>query len=217
MVSEVPGPHSEPLQRVSQELGVFLCYGTYERAPGQPRGTVYNSAVLLGPSGDILGVYRKTHLFPTERRRPRPAAPSDAGNVEPGWDGWSTPGTEPCVVHTPIASIGMSICYDGDFPELFRAEALMGAEVILRPSALLRSFEIWELTNRGARVRQPRLHGRVQRRRPGCGRQLLLRPQHDRRPDQSQAGARPGHRRGDLRRAATPTPSSASPMAPPLR
>jgi predicted amidohydrolase len=42
----------------------------------------------------------------------------------------------------------MSICYDGDFPELFRAEALLGAEVILRPSALLRSFEIWELTNR---------------------------------------------------------------------
>ncbi len=42
----------------------------------------------------------------------------------------------------------MTICYDGDFPELYRAEAIMGAEVICRPSALLRSFEIWELTNR---------------------------------------------------------------------
>jgi predicted amidohydrolase len=133
LVSELPGAHSEPLQRVSQELGVFLCYGAYERAPGEPRGTVYNSASLLGPNGDILGVYRKTHLFPTERRAN---------------DGWSTPGSAPCVVHTPLASIGMTICYDGDFPELFRAEALLGAEVILRPSALLRSFEIWELTNR---------------------------------------------------------------------
>ncbi|MCU0509399.1 MAG: carbon-nitrogen hydrolase family protein [Anaerolineae bacterium] len=132
-VSELPGAHSEPLQRVCQELGVFLCYGAYERAPGEPRGTVYNSAALLGPNGDVLGVYRKTHLFPTERRAN---------------DGWSTPGTQPCVVHTPLASIGMTICYDGDFPELFRAEALLGAEVILRPSALLRSFEIWELTNR---------------------------------------------------------------------
>jgi predicted amidohydrolase len=52
------------------------------------------------------------------------------------------------VVETPLANIGLSICYDGDFPELFRAEAIMGAEVIARPSALLRSFEIWELTNR---------------------------------------------------------------------
>jgi predicted amidohydrolase len=52
------------------------------------------------------------------------------------------------VVETPLANIGITICYDGDFPELFRAEAIMGAEVIVRPSALLRSFEIWELTNR---------------------------------------------------------------------
>lgn len=117
--------------RVAQELGVFLAFGAYERGP--ERGVVYNSALLVGPSGEILGVYRKTHLFPTERR-------ANAG--------WSTPGTEPCVINTPLANIGLTICYDGDFPELYRAEALLGAEVILRPSALLRSFEIWELTNR---------------------------------------------------------------------
>ena len=52
------------------------------------------------------------------------------------------------VIHTPLASIGIAICYDGDFPELFRAMAIMGAEVICRPSMLTRSFEIWELTNR---------------------------------------------------------------------
>jgi beta-ureidopropionase len=51
-------------------------------------------------------------------------------------------------VHTPLASIGLTICYDGDFPELYRCEAIQGAEVIVRPAALLRSFEIWELTNR---------------------------------------------------------------------
>lgn len=131
-VDELPGAQSEPLQRVCQEFGVFLCYGTYERAAGA-RGTVYNSAPLIGPNGDLLAVYRKTHLFPTERRAN---------------GGWSTPGSAPCVVHTPLASIGVTICYDGDFPELYRAEALLGAEVIVRPSALLRSFEIWELTNR---------------------------------------------------------------------
>jgi len=130
-IDTLPGALSEPLQRVAQELGVFLVYGTYERGP--ERGTVYNSALLIGPNGDVLGVYRKTHLFPTERRAN---------------GGWSTPGAEPCVVHTPLASIGITICFDGDFPELYRAEALLGAEVIVRPSALLRSFEIWDLTNR---------------------------------------------------------------------
>jgi beta-ureidopropionase len=131
LVDTLPGRQSEPLQRAAQELGIYLVYGSYER--GTERGVVYNSAALLGPNGDILGVYRKTHLFPTERL---------AGG------GWSTPGTDPVVVHTPLASIGLSICYDGDFPELFRAEAILGAEVICRPTALLRSFEIWELTNR---------------------------------------------------------------------
>lgn len=128
LADAIPGRLTELLQRISQQLGIYTVFGTYERGP--ERGTVYNSAALLGPNGDVLGVYRKTHLFPTEAC------------------GWSTPGTEPVVVHTPIASIGMTICFDGDFPELYRAEAIMGAEVIARPSALLRSYEIWDLTNR---------------------------------------------------------------------
>jgi beta-ureidopropionase len=131
MADTLPGRQSEPLQKVARDLGLYLVFGAYERGP--ERGIVYNSAAMFGPDGGMLGVYRKTHLFPTERRA--------AG-------GWSTPGNDPVVIQTPLAAIGLSICYDGDFPELFRAEALMGAEVIARPSALLRSFEIWELTNR---------------------------------------------------------------------
>jgi predicted amidohydrolase len=42
----------------------------------------------------------------------------------------------------------MIICYDGDFPELSRVLAIQGAEIITRPSALLRSFEIWDMTNK---------------------------------------------------------------------
>jgi predicted amidohydrolase len=141
IVDALPGRLSEPLQRVSQELGIYLVFPTYER--GSTRGVVYNSAAMLGPSGDILGVYRKTHLFPTERIAPD-ANPSTGAAAS----GWSTAGTDPVVVETPLANIGLSICFDGDFPELFRVEAIMGAEVIARPSALLRSFEIWELTTR---------------------------------------------------------------------
>jgi beta-ureidopropionase len=140
IVDEIPGRLSEPLQRVAQELGIYLVFPTYER--GSTRGIVYNSAALLGSNGEVLGIYRKTHLFPTERRV------TAEGGESTGVGGWSTAGTEPVVVETPLANIGLSICYDGDFPELFRVEAIMGAEVIARPSALLRSFEIWELTNR---------------------------------------------------------------------
>src|SRR5438477_577609 len=46
------------------------------------------------------------------------------------------------------AKLGLMICFDGDYPELARIEAGLGAEVICRPSALLRSADIWELTNR---------------------------------------------------------------------
>jgi beta-ureidopropionase len=154
IVDTLPGRLSEPLQQVAQELGVYLIFGTYER--GTSRGVVYNAAALLGPAGDILGIYRKTHLFPTERVLTASDSPSPDGSgsaVGGGSQvgeisGWSTPGTDPVVIETPLATIGLTICYDGDFPELYRAEAIMGAEVIARPSALLRSFEIWELTSR---------------------------------------------------------------------
>jgi len=59
-----------------------------------------------------------------------------------------TEGTEVAVADTALGRIGTIICFDGDFPELSRIEAVLGAEVIVRPSALLRSADIWELTCR---------------------------------------------------------------------
>ncbi|HEC34320.1 MAG TPA: carbon-nitrogen hydrolase family protein [Chloroflexi bacterium] len=130
-VDTLPGRMTEPVAEAARTLGVYVVFPTYERGP--ERGVVYNSVALFGPTGDLLSVYRKTHLFPTERL---------------SYGGWSTPGREPVVVETPLANLGLTICYDGDFPELYRCEAIQGAEVVVRPAALLRSFEIWELTNR---------------------------------------------------------------------
>ncbi|MEP6697453.1 MAG: carbon-nitrogen hydrolase family protein [Pseudonocardiales bacterium] len=131
LVSDAPGPVTEPLAVVARQLGVHLVLGTYLR--GGSRGTVHNAAVFLGPSGDVLGVYRKTHLFTGETV---------------GSTGWVTPGEEVSVVDTPLARLGAVICFDGDYPELARILAVQGAEVIVRPSALLRSADIWELTTR---------------------------------------------------------------------
>ncbi|MHA6797309.1 carbon-nitrogen hydrolase family protein (plasmid) [Pseudonocardia bannensis] len=131
LVSELPGPVLDPYTAVASELGVHLVLGTYERGPR--RGEVYNSAVVLGPNGMLLGVYRKTHPFGGER--------ADRG-------GWVTAGEDVLVVETELGRIGVIICFDGDYPELSRITTIRGAEIICRPSALLRSADLWELTNR---------------------------------------------------------------------
>ncbi|OPC79222.1 carbon-nitrogen hydrolase family protein [Embleya scabrispora] len=131
LVDAIPGRLTEPFRERARELGVHLVWGTYERGAG--RGEVYNSSVLAGPDGQVLGVYRKTHPFGPELR---------------SRGGWVTPGEHVSVVETDLGRIGMIICFDGDYPELSRIQAVQGAEVICRPSALLRSADLWELTNR---------------------------------------------------------------------
>jgi beta-ureidopropionase len=130
LVDEVPGHTTRDIQAAARSLGVHVVWPTYRRGP--ERGIVYNSAILIGPDGEIIGIYDKTHPFPLERR--------DCG-------GWVTLGDRADVFKTALGDIGMIICYDGDFPELSRLLAVKGAEIIVRPSALLRSFDIWYITN----------------------------------------------------------------------
>jgi deaminated glutathione amidase len=131
LMTDIPGDVSAPLQDVAERSRIHLVFGTYER--GAERGTVYNSAVLVGRDGGVAATYRKTHPFCTELR---------------SRGGWVTAGNEVCVVDTPLGRIGLVICFDGDYPELSRIAAVRGAEVLCRPSALLRTADIWELTNR---------------------------------------------------------------------
>jgi predicted amidohydrolase len=130
LVDEVPGRTTRDIQKTAQSLGVHVVWPTYRRGP--ERGAVYNSAILIGPDGEIIGVYDKTHPAPMERR--------DQG-------GWVEVGSRADVFETSLGDIGMIICYDGDFPELSRLLAVKGAEVIVRPSALQRTFDIWYITN----------------------------------------------------------------------
>lgn len=131
VITDVPGVHLDPYAALAADLGIHLCLGIYRRGP--ERGVVYNSAVLLGPDGSLLGCYDKTHPFHAE-------------DVAGG--GWVTPGRTVTVMDTDLGRVGMIVCFDGDYPELSRIQAVQGAEVILRPSALLRSADIWELTSR---------------------------------------------------------------------
>lgn len=129
-VDTIPGRLTNLGIEWAREFNAYLVFPTYERGP--TRGVIYNSAALLGPEG-LLGVYRKTHPFVSER-------------LEAG--GWTTPGNSAFCAATALGKIGIVICYDGDFPELARATTLRGAEIICRPSAFMRTFDHWELTNR---------------------------------------------------------------------
>ncbi len=130
LVDQAPGRITLPIQEAAQQLGVHVVWPSYRR--GAERGMVYNSAMLIGPDGEIIGIYDKTHPAPWER-------------VDGG--GWVTVGQRADVFNTSLGDIGMIICYDGDFPELSRLLAVKGAEIIIRASALQRSYEIWYITN----------------------------------------------------------------------
>ena len=130
LVDEAPGRITSAIQEAAAKLGVYVVWPSYRR--GAQRGVVYNSAILIGPYGEITGIYDKTHPAPWER--------TDGG-------GWVTVGQRADVFKTSLGDIGMIICYDGDFPELSRLLAVKGAEIIIRASALQRSFDIWYITN----------------------------------------------------------------------
>jgi predicted amidohydrolase len=126
----VPEPQSldgEWVRRFSslaRELQISLLLGSLpERVPGDSR--VHNTSVLLGPGGETLGVYRKIHLFDIDLPGMEHLKESKAVR----------PGEELVVARAPFGEVGMTICYDLRFPELFRALVRAGARVLAVPSA----------------------------------------------------------------------------------
>jgi len=111
---EVPGPVTGELVKVAQEKRVHLVVGLIERAVGGER--CFNTALLVGPDGIALH-YRKLHL---------PVL---------GCDRFVAPGDLPLsVATTPLGRIGLSICYDGSFPETARVLKLRGAQLVVLPT-----------------------------------------------------------------------------------
>jgi predicted amidohydrolase len=107
----VPGPEVERLAAAAKRADCYAVVGLMERA--EPVG--YNSAVLLGPAGDVVGVYRKVHITPGEH----------LDRVCPHTHGDSWP-----VFETRHGKVGIQICYDYYFPESTRCLALGGAEIV---------------------------------------------------------------------------------------
>jgi predicted amidohydrolase len=105
------------LGQAARRAGVWLVGGTLiERGAG---GALHNTAVVLGPDGELAGAYRKIHLFGFGAREPE----------------LLSAGAAPCLLQLAGAQVGLSICYDLRFPELYRLLGARGAQLLVVPAA----------------------------------------------------------------------------------
>lgn len=137
------GPTLSALQSLAKELGVTLLAGSMlER--GAPGGRLFNTSVLFGPDGGRLGVYRKMHLFDVEVGDGQTYRESAA----------VAPGTEVVVANAPFGKVGLSVCYDLRFPELYRKHSEAGAVLLTVPAAftLATGKDHWEVLLRARAI-----------------------------------------------------------------
>lgn len=143
------GPHEEKVRRaepldgptcrrfadLARGLGVHLLLGSFNEKSDEPH-RCYNTSVFFSPEGEVLGTYRKIHLFDVDV----------PGGVRFAESATCKPGEQTAVVDTPLGRFGLTICYDLRFPELYRRMVDGGAEMILIPSAftLATGKDHWE-------------------------------------------------------------------------
>lgn len=121
---ELPGYTSDILCRKAKEHKVWIHGGSItEQVPGQKKSR--NLSLLINPDGEIAAQYRKLHMFDITLSDGTPFRESD--RVEGG--------NEITTISTELGTLGMSICYDVRFPELYRLMALQGAQVIFVPAS----------------------------------------------------------------------------------
>jgi predicted amidohydrolase len=110
----IPGPSTQTLAQDCRTSGVWAAVGMLEARSGD--GALFNTCTLIGPRG-VAATYRKIHL---------PFL---------GVDRFTTPGDAPFAVHDLGGlRVGMTICYDGSFPEAARCLTLLGADLVILPT-----------------------------------------------------------------------------------
>lgn len=114
------GPGMREIRRLSLEHGLYTAVSFPEKGEN---GQFHISSALIDNNGDVLGIYRKTHLFDEEKK-------------------YFTPGSEFNVIDTPLGKIGMMICFDVEFPEIARSLKLQGADFIVIVNANMYPYEL---------------------------------------------------------------------------
>ena len=120
----IPGPTTERMAAVALERRLTLHVGSMlERSSGP--GKFFNTSVLFGPDGGIVATYRKIHLFDVD----------GPGAVVHRESDVILSGDEMVVVRLEQFTLGMTICFDVRFPELYRSLSAKGAQVLAIPAA----------------------------------------------------------------------------------
>lgn len=122
--SEGGDPNLEQIAAAARENDVVVVVGGLKNRTDE--GT-FNSALVYGRDGELVGRYDKIHLFDARID----GQSFEASSVEQA-------GAEPVIIDVDGVAVGLTVCYDVRFPELYRALALAGAEVILVPAAFTR-------------------------------------------------------------------------------
>jgi predicted amidohydrolase len=169
------GPVMSALRGMAAKHAVWIVGGgTPERVRGEPKRT-YNTAVAIDPRGELVASYRKIHLFDVDIPGGAVLRESDS----------TAPGDELVVVDIAGAPVGVSICYDVRFPELYRQLVKdMGAEVLLVPAAFTAHTGAahWHLLLRARAVEDqawvvaPAQWGRHNEKRESYGHSLIVDP-----------------------------------------
>jgi predicted amidohydrolase len=120
------GPILGAMRALALKAGVWLLLGGFPEKSGNT-DRISNTAVLLNPEGTISAIYRKMHLFDVDVPGGKRFRESDS----------VVPGGDVVVAPTPWGGLGLSICYDLRFPELYRAQVAQGARIIAVPSAFM--------------------------------------------------------------------------------
>jgi deaminated glutathione amidase len=119
----IDGPAVTAARTWARELGIHLLAGSFaERRDGHERNS--NTSVLIGADGEIGAIYRKIHLFDVE-----------VAGVEYRESDSEEPGEEIVTAQAGELELGLSVCYDLRFPELYRELAVRGATALAVPSA----------------------------------------------------------------------------------
>jgi deaminated glutathione amidase len=165
------GPSLAAARAWARELGVHLLAGSVsERAED---GKAFNTSALIGPGGEDLAVYRKIHMFDVE-----------AGGVAYRESEHERAGGEIVDAEVDGVRVGLSVCYDLRFPELYRILAVRGARLLAVPSAftLATGRDHWQALLRAraienqAFVLAPNQVGEAPPHYSSCGRSAIVDP-----------------------------------------
>jgi predicted amidohydrolase len=174
VAQDLDGEIVKALREWARELGVWLHGGSLPERRGDAR--VHNTSVVVDPQGEVRAVYRKIHLFDVDLRAAGGGRFCESERVAPGED--------VVLVETPFGGLGLSVCYDIRFPELFRRLSERGARFLAVPAAFAPETgkDHWEVLLRARAIENqafvfaPAQCGRHSPTRASYGRSLIVDP-----------------------------------------